>query len=236
MRLIFVRHADPDYSIDSLTEKGFREAKLLAKRVSRWKVDECYCSPLGRAKDTANISLKSLNKKPIILDWLKEFYVTVKDMDSGMDRIPWDFMPSQWTKEELLYDKDNWVNAPVMQTGDIDSSYQYVCNGIDTLLEEYGYIREGGYYITKEKNDTTIVLYCHLGLMFTVMSHLLGMSPSVLWQGFFVAASSVTVLSTEERIPGEAYFRCQVVGDTKHLHDGGEPISSAGYFADIFQE
>ena len=26
MRLIFIRHAEPDYSIDSLTEKGWREA------------------------------------------------------------------------------------------------------------------------------------------------------------------------------------------------------------------
>ena len=46
MRLIFIRHAEPDYSIDSLTEKGWREAKLLAERTKRWKVDEFYCSPL----------------------------------------------------------------------------------------------------------------------------------------------------------------------------------------------
>ena len=39
MRLIFIRHAEPDYSIDSLTEKGWREAKLLAERTKRWKVD-----------------------------------------------------------------------------------------------------------------------------------------------------------------------------------------------------
>lgn len=35
MRLIFIRHAEPDYSIDSLTEKGWREAKLLAERTKR---------------------------------------------------------------------------------------------------------------------------------------------------------------------------------------------------------
>ena len=38
MHLIFIRHADPDYKIDSLTEKGFREAELLGKRVSAWKI------------------------------------------------------------------------------------------------------------------------------------------------------------------------------------------------------
>ena len=36
MRIIFIRHGDPDYEKDSLTEKGWREAALLAERVSRW--------------------------------------------------------------------------------------------------------------------------------------------------------------------------------------------------------
>lgn len=33
MRLLIVRHADPDYSIDSLTPAGWEEAKLLADRL-----------------------------------------------------------------------------------------------------------------------------------------------------------------------------------------------------------
>ena len=32
MKLIIVRHADPDYSIDSLTEQGWKEAESLSKR------------------------------------------------------------------------------------------------------------------------------------------------------------------------------------------------------------
>lgn len=34
MRLLIVRHADPDYSIDSLTPAGWEEAKLLADRLA----------------------------------------------------------------------------------------------------------------------------------------------------------------------------------------------------------
>ena len=33
MRLMIVRHGDPDYSIDSLTPKGWKEAELLADRL-----------------------------------------------------------------------------------------------------------------------------------------------------------------------------------------------------------
>ena len=35
MRLVFVRHAEPDYENDSLTEKGFREAEILKERLKR---------------------------------------------------------------------------------------------------------------------------------------------------------------------------------------------------------
>ena len=53
MKILIVRHADPDYSIDSLTEKGWREAEYLSERLSRLPVKAFYVSPLGRAKDTA---------------------------------------------------------------------------------------------------------------------------------------------------------------------------------------
>ena len=54
MKLIIIRHGDPDYSIDSLTEAGWREANILASRVSKMDVKNFYVSPLGRAKDTAS--------------------------------------------------------------------------------------------------------------------------------------------------------------------------------------
>ena len=53
MRLLFIRHGEPDYEKDYLTEKGFREAEYLAEYLADVKIDACYVSPLGRAKDTA---------------------------------------------------------------------------------------------------------------------------------------------------------------------------------------
>lgn len=54
MKLLFIRHGDPDYEIDSLTKKGWKEAALLAERVSQLEVKTFYVSPLGRARDTAS--------------------------------------------------------------------------------------------------------------------------------------------------------------------------------------
>ena len=39
MRILLIRHGEPDYSTDSLTEKGRREAELLAQRLSRENID-----------------------------------------------------------------------------------------------------------------------------------------------------------------------------------------------------
>ena len=47
MKLLIIRHGDPDYERDSLTEKGWREAAYLAERMAATDVKECYVSPLG---------------------------------------------------------------------------------------------------------------------------------------------------------------------------------------------
>jgi len=237
MRLIFIRHGEPDYSIDSLTEKGWREADLLAERVKGWEITQIFCSPLGRAKDTASASLKALGKEAVTCPWLKEFFVPVKDPESGMDRIPWDFMPRYWTKVPQLYSRDEWTKAPVMTTGGIEAAYAQVKSGIDGILGEYGYTREGGFYRVKESasRDAVLVFFCHLGITVTVMSHLLGIAQPLLTHGFFLAPTSVTVIGAEERERGAAYFRTQVMGDTGHLQRGGEPISTAGSFVEPFQ-
>ena len=54
MKILFVRHGDPDYSIDSLTETGWKEAKLVSNRLTQLDVKNFYCSPMGRARDTAS--------------------------------------------------------------------------------------------------------------------------------------------------------------------------------------
>ncbi|WP_321003076.1 histidine phosphatase family protein [Eisenbergiella porci] len=239
MRIIFVRHAEPDYANDTLTEKGWREAALLAERVSGWDVTDFYVSPLGRARDTASLSLKKMGRTAEIFDWLREFHGPVNDPTRGENVIPWDFYPEYWTKIPEMYDKDGFGNTEVMKSGRVMEEYVRISGELDALLAKYGYVREGGLYRTSKTegaaHDATIVLFCHMGVTLFLCSHLLGISPVVLTSGFFLAPASVTVLASEERCPGTAYFRCQMAGDTSHLRAGGEPVSEMGYFTEPFQ-
>lgn len=230
MKILFIRHGDPDYVNDYLTPKGFREAELLANRIEKLKVRDFYCSTLGRARATAKVTLDRIGREAIIFDWLREFPGTIIDEETKKPRIPWDLMPGNWTKHPMLYDKNEWFHDPIMKTGDVETVYKNIAMSFDELLTKYGYHREGNYYRVECENTDTIVIFCHLGVQFAILSHLLGISASVLWQCFFVAPTSVTTVCTEERIQGEACFRVQALGDTSHLYIGNEPISYSGFF------
>lgn len=234
MRLLIIRHGDPDYSVDSLTEKGRREARLLAERISRLEVSAFYCSPLGRARDTAAPTLEKLGREAEICDWLEEFAGYILDPENGQRRIPWDLMPAVWTREPRYYDPLRWTEPPLFQSGNVEKRYREVCAGLDELLEKHGYRREGGVYRVVRENRDTVVLFCHFGVECVLLSHLLGTSPIVLWQGFVALPTSVTTLVTEEREQGIAYFRCNGFGDLSHLYAADEPPSFMARFCETY--
>lgn len=88
MKLLFIRHGDPNYEIDSLTEKGWKEAELLSKRVMTWPRAEYFVSPLGRAQDTARVCLEPLSIKPVTLPWIKEFHHPVFHPEQNIKHGP----------------------------------------------------------------------------------------------------------------------------------------------------
>ena len=162
MKLIFIRHGDPDYKIDSLTEKGWREAEILAKRVAKWDIKQIYCSPLGRAKDTCSLSLKATGKEAVYCDWLQEFYYRINDELTGEKTIAWDFYPRYFAPRDDLHDKDKWAYSEVMKTGGLAEHAQAVYDGFDAVLEKHGYKRnDKNYYDVIEHNDDNIVFFCH---------------------------------------------------------------------------
>ena len=71
MKLLIIRHGDPDYKNDTLTEKGWREAECLAEMLSKHDITALYMSPLGRAKDTASVTLKKMGRDAEVMQWLR---------------------------------------------------------------------------------------------------------------------------------------------------------------------
>lgn len=234
MKLLIIRHGDPDYTIDSLTEKGHREAGLLAGRIASMNIAAYYVSPLGRAKATAEYTLKECGRTAKTLDWLREFDHNLIIGPDGQRRIAWDMLPQDWTAVPEYYDKDRWTDVPVMSEADMKNGIAYVQNGLDALLAVHGYDRSGNVYSAVRPNEDTIALFCHFGVECVMLGHLLGISPMVLWHGFIAAPTSVTTVCTEERREGIAYFRVTAFGDISHLSSSGEPPAFAGRFCEMF--
>lgn len=70
--LYIIRHGDPDYATDSLTELGRREAELLSLRMKSVSPDLIFTSPLGRARETAAYTCRALGIEPQVENWMAE--------------------------------------------------------------------------------------------------------------------------------------------------------------------
>lgn len=238
MRILIIRHGDPDYEHDTLTEKGHREAQLLADRLGKEKIDYFYSSPLGRARHTCDYVARAHNKTQeiVVKPWLEEFGER-HVLPSGEQRwILWDLLPEFWTNIDVLYDKNHWLETDFYKNSKMAEKYKWVTDGLDELLKTHGYTREGGLYTTAQGNHDTIAFFCHFGLEMMLLSHLCNISPVVLTHHFAARTSSVTTLYTEERRKGKAVFRCAAFGDTGHLYVGGEEPSFSARFCEVFED
>ncbi len=235
MRILIIRHADPDYEKDSLTSRGWKEAELLAERLSGETFRNIYVSPLGRAKDTASLTLRKHDMEAKECQWLREFAPRIHRFEAEPDSIVWDWLPQDWTKIREFYDKDAWTSHKSMEDGQVAKEYDWVVSSFDEVLLRHGYERDGSYYLVRQGNEDTIAFFCHFGLECVLLSHLLNVSPMVLWHGLCAAPSSVTTLVTEERRQGTAIFRMGSFGDVTHLLMAGEQPSFSARFCERFE-
>lgn len=236
MKILIIRHGDPDYTIDSLTEKGWREAEYLAEMLSGTELTSIYKSPCGRARDTASVTLKKLGREAEELPWLREFDVRIRRPDAEEKKIAWDWLPQDWTLDPRFYDRDHWAENERMAEAGVGEEYRMVTEAFDALLAKHGYRREGGYYRAERPNHDTIALFCHFGVGCVLLSHLWGVSPMVLWHGTCAQASSVTTVVTEERREGIASFRMLSFGETTHLYMNDEPPAFSARFRECYDD
>ena len=252
MKLVIVRHGDPDYEHDTLTEIGWKEAELLSGRLSKMHFDGIYCSPCGRARDTAAPTLQKLGREAQICDWLQEFpgrlnvdaapwikkaYPDWKDhQNADNERIFWDMAPAELMKRPELLDPVDWRTSDIAAVSDLVGMYDHVTGEFDKLLASHGYRRDGRLYHAEKENKDTITFFCHFGVSCVLLSHLWNCSPFMTWHVLCMTPSSVTELVTEEREKGEAIFRALRIGDISHLKASDDTPSFAGRFCEVYSD
>lgn len=232
MKLLIIRHGDPDYAHDTLTPVGWKEAEALSERMKDIHADKCYVSPLGRARDTAGVSLKKMGMEAEELKWLREFAPVVeRPQKKG---VAWDWLPQDREKMPYALDPVRWTEYPPLKEAGVREEVEWIQSEFDKLLIRHGYKKEGNLFKAIRPNNDTIVFFCHFGLECVLLSYLLNLPIFTLWHGTIAAPTSVTTVATEERREGIAQFRMLSFGDTSHLYACGMEPSFSGRFRECF--
>jgi len=252
VKLLIIRHGDPDYGHDCLTPAGKEEARLLARWLEQQDVTAIFSSPLGRAKETADITAAKKAMDVTVLPWLREFPAKLRYWETealkeacpcpwatsffDRERVMWDILPSYWTADPDFYHPTNWRRTEPCAHSDMTEVYDRVTGEFDAFLAACGYLREGNLYRAERPNHHTLALFCHFGVEGVLLSHLMGVSPFILWHSLMAAPSSVTTVNTEERRQGVAVFRVSAFGDTSHLALGGRTPGFPGRYCECFTD
>lgn len=224
MKITIIRHAEPDYENNTLTEKGFKEAEILGKYLKDEKLDYIYVSPFQRADYTAKAILKyNKNKEYKTLDFIHEFRPFM-----------WDKTPTFLNSDERVYHHDKWTEVPEFNYEELKNSYKWVKDEFNALIKEHGYEKQGAYYKVIKPNHDNLVFVCHFGLESFLLSELLNIPVNALLNHTCASPSAITTVYTEEREKGKAIFRLNVYGSLEHLILAKEPVSFMARFDEVY--
>ncbi len=146
MRIVIVRHGEPDYEKDCLTIEGRKQAELAAKRLIKEHIEKIYSSPLGRARETAEAFSNLTGMKPAeILDFMKEIRYGREDDLYSEAGHPWSNADKIAAEGKDLRDP-NWRELPVFIDNTATVDVDNVIKHTDEWLSGLGYVREGLYY------------------------------------------------------------------------------------------
>lgn len=232
MRLLIVRHGAPDYKKDTLLERGWREAELLADKLVSMKPDHICLSTMGRAQDTAKKTLELTGLTPTVFPWLCEFDAPLE----GFPRV-WHTDPKIWTADPRWRGPE-WKQTPPFRDSEFLRIYEEDRAALDAYLSEHGYTRKGMLWeVSEEYYDVneTIVFFCHLGRGLTLISQLLDMPWLSTVHQFWLPTSSVTEIQFERSYYDRsvAIPRCARLSDVSHLEQVGMERYNSGFMMPI---
>lgn len=231
MRLYLIRHGDPDYKNDCLTDAGHTEAIALGEYIAEIGIDHLYNSPLGRARQTANHIATATGLKTTTLEWTSELpYLPV--IEKGISY--WDIHGHLVRQPDYLDNPNQWNAISQFTEVPLKQIYQSIVKHSDEFLASLGYERQNGIYTVHCPSTLKVAVICHAAFSLLWLSHLLAMPLPLMWVGFHLHPTSITTVLFDEREPGTATPRCIGLGETPHLYQKKIPLSQVGVWGNYW--
>lgn len=217
MKLILVRHGEPDYDADCLTELGKKQAKAAAERLKGENIDEIYASPLGRARETASYLAGELGKPIHICDFMREIWWCAKNEG---EEIPFNGHPWMISRQIAADGGDlldvKWADGKYFNKSIVGERVRNVQTGIDAFLEELGFRHEYPYFSCVKPNGKTIALFSHAGSSTAALAHILNLPFPYLCVTYDPLFTAITVLEFDES--GKKFLpRVLLMNDSRHI-------------------
>ncbi|MBR0265862.1 MAG: histidine phosphatase family protein [Clostridia bacterium] len=219
MRIIFVRHGEPDYAHDCLTEEGRRQAAAAAKRLRDENVETIYSSPLGRAAETAAALSSELQLPVTTLDYMRELHWGSTDGSPLFAKgHPWE-IADELARQGWDLTDPSWRDHAYFSNNIVTAEADAVARKTDGWLYGLGYERNGAYYrcIRPDDRQVTIALFSHGGSSAAAMGHILNMTFPYACALFHLEFTGITVIRLD-RMPGSQTLPClELANDGRHI-------------------
>lgn len=200
MRIYITRHGETEWNKEgrmqgwqnsNLTEKGIENAKKLGESLKHIEFDYIYCSPLGRAIDTAKYIRGDRNTE-----------ITIKDSLKEMGFGSWE--GKAHTEIEELYPTQgyNLWNKPHLYKPVDGESYQGLISRVGAVLDE----------IRSNTTAENVLIVSHAAVIKAMYSIIKGISMEDFWGPPYMYDTCLTVLEiTNEKT------NCILEADISHL-------------------
>ena len=172
MRILFVRHGNPNYQNDCLTPLGKAQAEALSRRLVNEGIEEIYASTCGRAMETARYTADKLGLEITSFDFMREIdWSSVTGEPVIHNGNPWLTVDEYLNRDKPLVDTE-WQNDEFFKKTKTSKSVEKLSKSLDSWLESLGYKREGNYYRVIASTEKTVAMFSHAGAFASSCSHL----------------------------------------------------------------
>jgi probable phosphoglycerate mutase len=223
MLLYIVRHGDPIYVTDTLTDRGRAQAEAVGQRMADVGINRIFTSPMGRARETAAPACRLLGLEAEVEEWAHEVE------EERLTPYPDGKLKSVTALPSYLLRENGNINIPYERgtecAGFRESRMAEVMpviaeRGRD-FLERLGYREENGVYRILTPNEDRVAIFCHSVLARAWISTMLHIPVHLMWADFAYTHTGVTVLEFPNHESGFTAPRCLCYSDISHLYKAG---------------
>lgn len=194
MKIYIVRHGDPDYKKDCLTELGHLQAEAVAQRLKSIHFDCIFSSPFGRAVETAEHIVKYHDGISVeLLSFMREITWGPKGGSPSSAYNPWDVV-SKFVSNGHEINNHDWTDNGPLSDNLVCGIIKNIALESDVWLEKLGYTREGEYYRVGDVKYNNIMITCHGGSSFGLISRLLNLPFSFMCGYFKLSMTGIIVI------------------------------------------